>query len=67
MSKHDLIDMIITEKSKKDIYTQESDDLIKEEANELLKNNNHAKKELKENNISTNSLEVKARRTPFNN
>ena len=44
MSKHDLIDMIITEKSEKVIYTQESDDLIREEANELLKNNNFAKK-----------------------
>ena len=47
MSKHDLIDMIITEKSKKVIYTQENNDLTKEEANELLKNNNFTKKELR--------------------
>ena len=67
MSKHDLIDMIITEKSKKVIYTQENNDLTKEEANELLKNNNFTKKELRENNISTNSLEVKARPKPCNN
>ena len=67
MSKHDLIDMIITGKSKKVIYTQENNDLTKEEANELLKNNNFAKKELRENSISTNSLEVKARPKPFNN
>ena len=40
MSKHDLIDMIITEKSKKVIYTRESHDLTKEGANNLLKNNN---------------------------
>ena len=33
MSKHDLIDMIITKKSKNVIYTQENDDLTKEEAN----------------------------------
>ena len=38
MSKHDLIDMVITEKSKKE-YTRENDDLTKEEA-KLLKNNN---------------------------
>ena len=56
MSKHNLIDMIITEKCKKVIYTQENNDLTKEEANELLKNNNCAKKELRENSISTNSL-----------
>ena len=67
VSKHDLIDMIITEKSKKVIYTQENNDLTKEEANELLKNNNFTKKELRENNISTNSLEVKARPKPCNN
>ena len=47
VSKHDLIDMIITEKSKKVIYTQENNDLTKEEANELLKNNNFTKKELR--------------------
>ena len=40
MSKHDLIDITITERSKKVIYTQENDNLRKEEANELLKNNN---------------------------
>ena len=67
VSKHDLIDMIITEKSKKVIYTQENNDLTKEEANELLKNNNFTKKELRENNISTNSLEVKPRPKPCNN
>ena len=38
MSKHDLIDMIITEKNKKIVYSQEDDDLSKEKANELLKN-----------------------------
>ena len=32
MSKHDLIDMIITEKSKKIVYTEENDELTKEEA-----------------------------------
>ena len=31
MSKNDLIDMIITERSKKVIYTQEDDKLTKEE------------------------------------
>ena len=47
MSKHDLIDMIITKKSKKKkkIYTQENDEFTKEEANELLKNNNFATQE----------------------
>ena len=39
MSKHDLIDTIIIEKSKKNTYSQEDDDLSKEKANELLKNN----------------------------
>ena len=43
MSKHDLIDMIITEKNKKIVYSQEDDDLSKEKANELLKNNNFLK------------------------
>ena len=38
MSKNDLIDMIITERSKKFIYTQEYDESTKEEARELLKN-----------------------------
>ena len=45
MSKHDLIHMVSTEKIKKTTYTQEDDDLSKEKANELLKNNNFAKKE----------------------
>ena len=67
MSKHDLIDMIITERSKKIIYTRENDDLTKAEANELLKNNNFATQELKENNISNISPEVKARPKPLNN
>ena len=35
MSKHDLIDMIITERSKKE-YARVNDDLRKEEANELM-------------------------------
>ena len=35
MSKHDLIDMIITERSKKE-YTPVNDDLRKEAANELM-------------------------------
>ena len=35
MSKHDLIDMIITERSKKE-YTQVNDDFRKEAANELM-------------------------------
>ena len=39
MSKHDLIDMIITEKNKKIVYSQEDDDLSEEEVNNLLKNN----------------------------
>ena len=39
MSKIDLIHMIICEKNKKIAYTQEDDDLSKEKANELLKNN----------------------------
>ena len=38
MSKNYLIDMVITERSKKLIYTQEDDELTKEEARELLKN-----------------------------
>ena len=38
MSKIDLIDMIISEKNKNIAYTQE-DDLSKQKANELLKNN----------------------------
>ena len=47
MSKHDLIDVIITERSKKVIYTRENNDLTKEEPNELLKNNDFATQELK--------------------
>ena len=43
MSKIDLIDMIITGKNKKIIYSQEDDDLSKEKANELRKNNNFAR------------------------
>ena len=39
MSKIDLIDMVITEKNKKIVYSQVDDDLLKEKANELLKNN----------------------------
>ena len=64
MSKHDLIDMIITKKSRKMIYTRENDGLTTEEANELLKDSNFAKQTLKENNISP---EVKARPKPLNN
>ena len=41
MSKHDLIDMIITEKNKKNVYSQEDDDLSEEEVNNLLKNNKY--------------------------
>ena len=67
MSKHDLIDMIITEKTKKVIYTRENNDLTKEEANELLKNNDFARQELKENNTSNIPPEIKARPEPFNN
>ena len=48
MSKIDLIDMIISEKNKKIAYSQEDQDLSEEKANELLKNNSFAKKELKE-------------------
>ena len=39
MSKHDLVGMIITGKNKKIVYSQQDDDLSKEEANNLLKNN----------------------------
>ena len=67
ISKHDLIDMIITEKTKKVIYTWENNDLTKEEANELLKNNNFARHKLKENNTSNIPPEIKARPKPFNN
>ena len=61
MSKHDLIDMIITERSKKE-YARENDDLTKEEA-KLLKNNNFARQELKEN----ISPEAKTKPKPLNN
>ena len=37
MSKHDLIDIIITERSKKVIYTQENDDLRKKKPMNYLK------------------------------
>ena len=67
MSEHDLIDMIITERSRKVIYTRENDDLTKEGANELLKNNNFTRQELKENNISNISPEGKRRPKPLNN
>ena len=67
MSKHDLIDMIITARSKKVIYTRGNYDLTKEEANELLKNTNFATQELKENNISNILLEVNARSKSLNN
>ena len=39
MSKHNLIDMIISGKSKKATYTKEANELIKEEAINVLKNN----------------------------
>ena len=48
MSKNDLIDMIITEKSK-NIYTQEDENLTKDEANESLKNITFPKLSSKEN------------------
>ena len=44
-----------------------NDDFTKEEANELLRNNNFARQELKGNNISTISPEAKARSKPLNN
>ena len=56
MSKHDLIDMGITGKI---TYTEENDELTKEEATKLLKNNNFTKKILKENINSINSPETK--------
>ena len=67
MSKNDFIDMVIAEKNKKIIYTQGNAELTKEEVNELLKNKNFARQELKQNNISTNSPEIKAKLKPFNN
>ena len=57
MLKIDLIDIIISQKDKKTAYTQEDDDLTKEKANELLKNNNFTRKELKE----STPTEVKAK------
>ena len=42
------------------ICTRENDDLTKEEANELLKDNNFARQELKEKKISNISPEAKA-------
>ena len=57
MLKIDLIDIIISEKNKKTAYTQEDDDLTKEKANELLKNNNFTRKELKE----STPTEIKAK------
>ena len=47
------------------MYTREDDDLTREEANELLKNNNFYKQT--ENNISNISPEVKARPKPLKN
>ena len=52
MSKNDLIDMIITERNKKVIDTQEDNELTKEEARKLLKNT---------------LSEIKARPKPLNN
>ena len=49
------------------IYIRENDDFPKEEANELFKNCNFARQELKENNISTISPEAKARPKSLNN
>ena len=43
ISKHDLIDMIISEKDNRKLYIVEDDDLSQEEANLLLKNDNHLK------------------------
>ena len=49
------------------IYTRENNDFTKAEANELFKNNNFARQELKENNISTISPEAKAGPKTLNN
>ena len=57
MLKIDLIDIIISQKDKKTAYTQEDDDLTKEKSNELLKNNNFTRKELKE----STPTEIKAK------
>ena len=56
---NDLIDMIITKKTKKVTYTEKNDELTKEEANKLLKSNNFAKLSSKENIKIINSLEIK--------
>ena len=48
MSKIDLIHIIISEKNKKTAQTPEDNDLTKEKANELLRNNNFTRKEIKE-------------------
>ena len=68
MSKHDLINMIITEKKlKNNIYARENDDLIMEEANEILEDNNFSRQALKENNIPNISPEAKAKPKTLNN
>ena len=59
VSKNDLIDMIITVKSRKITYAEGNDELTKEEANELLKNNNFAKLLSKENIKPINLPEIK--------
>ena len=41
MSKHDLIEMIIIGKTKKMIYAEEDDNLLKEKAHELIKYNKY--------------------------
>ena len=48
------------------MYTRQNDDLTKEGAHELLKNNNLARQTLKKN-ISTISPEAKSRPKPLNN
>ena len=59
MSKQDLINMIITEKSKNLVYAKENDELTKEEAREILKNS-FVKPPSKENIKPINSSEIKA-------
>ena len=49
------------------MYKRDNHDFTKEEANELLKNNNFARQELKGSNRSTISPEAKARPKPLNN
>ena len=58
MPKQDLIDMIITEKSKNLVYAKENDELTEEEAREILKNS-FAKPPSKENIKPINSAETK--------